>query len=195
MSQGKDIVLFHSACGLRPAVKDVAARLREAGHRVHTPDLYEGQVFDDLEAAAKHRDAVGVPNLIARAQAAVAKLPAELVYAGMSMGAGPAELMAGTRPGAQGAILMHGAFAPADYGIEAWPRTAPVQIHYARNDDLVTVPDIEALQAAARKAGARAEVHVYDKGGHLFEDPGLPGHDAGSTRLMLDRVLKFLQEL
>jgi dienelactone hydrolase len=192
---GKQIVLFHSACGLRPAVRELAARLTAAGHQVHTPDLFEGRTFDDVAEGTRYRDSIGIPTLIERAQAAVAKLPADLVYAGQSMGTGPAELLAGTRPGARGAILMHGAFAPADYGIAAWPATVPVQVHHAKADPLIVPDDIAALEASARKAGARAEVHVYQRGGHLFEDPGLPGYDAESARLELDRVLKFLAEL
>ncbi len=35
------------------------------------------------------------------------KLPAELVYAGFSMGALPAQMLAQTRPGAKGALLLH----------------------------------------------------------------------------------------
>lgn len=44
------IVLFHSAYGLRPAVHAAAERLRGAGHTVHTPDLFDGRTFDDIEA-------------------------------------------------------------------------------------------------------------------------------------------------
>ena len=37
------VVLFHSAYGLRQAEAGAAARLRAAGHDVITPDLYGGQ--------------------------------------------------------------------------------------------------------------------------------------------------------
>ena len=43
-----EIVLFHSALGLRPGVTAAADRLRAAGQTVHTPDYYDGEVFDDL---------------------------------------------------------------------------------------------------------------------------------------------------
>jgi dienelactone hydrolase len=188
---GEEVVLFHSALGLRPAVAEFAERLRRAGHVVHTPDSFDGRVFEDLGAGTAARDEIGIPELIGRAQAAVADLPAELVYAGFSMGTGAAELLAGTRPGARAAILMHGALAPAQIGVEAWPRV-PIQVHYAKDDPGVDVGQIMALEAAARAAAVAAEIHVYEGVGHLFEDAGLPGHDPDLAELMTRRVVAFL---
>lgn len=42
-----EVVLFHSALGLRTGVAAAADRLRAAGHTVHTPDYYDGEAFDD----------------------------------------------------------------------------------------------------------------------------------------------------
>jgi dienelactone hydrolase len=83
--------------------------LRAAGHTVHTPDYYDGEVFDDLDDGLRKRDALGTAEIIRRAREAVAELPAGLVLAGFSLGADPAELLAASRPGALGAVLMHGA--------------------------------------------------------------------------------------
>src|ERR687888_1936514 len=124
------IVLFHSALGLRPGVLASADRLRAAGHTVHTPDLFDGEIFDDLGEGVRKRDALGIPEIARRAQEAVAHLPARLVFAGFSLGAGPAELLAATRPGALGAVLMHGALPIEPFGIQFWPTGVPVQVHY-----------------------------------------------------------------
>lgn len=190
----QQVVLFHSALGLRPAVSAFAERLRAAGHKVVTPDSFDGESFTDMDAGARKRDGLGIPELINRAQAAVAELPAGLVYAGFSMGAAAAELLAATRPGAKAAILMHGALAPESFGVERWP-SVPVQLHYAKNDPLVDPAEVLAFQAAVQKAGALLETQVYEKGGHLFEDRDLPEFDADSARLMEERVLTFLQRL
>jgi dienelactone hydrolase len=192
MSQ--EVVLFHSALGLRPAVREFADRLRDAGHTVHTPDSFDGEVFENLEEGTRRRDALGVPELMVRARAAVAGLPAQIVLAGFSMGTGAAEYLAATRPGTRAAILMHGALAPAAIGLEAWPRV-PIQMHYALKDPLVDVDQVWALEAAARASGVLVEVHVYDGVGHLFEDAGSPNHDPAATQLMLKRVLAFLDSL
>ena len=54
-----EIVLFHSALGLRPGVTAAADRLCAAGDKVHTPDYYEGEVFDDLDEGLRKCDALG----------------------------------------------------------------------------------------------------------------------------------------
>lgn len=187
-----ELVLFHSALGRRPAVHAFADRLRAAGHTVHTPDLFDGEVFDDLDAGVRKRDAIGIPGLIGRAQAAVAALPANLVYAGFSMGAGAAAFLAGTRPGARGAVLMHGTIPPAAWGGEGWPPGVPVQVHYAGEDPWVEATMVASLEAAVRAAGARWEAHVYPGAGHLFADDGAPEYDAAAAASMLHRVLGFV---
>lgn len=190
----EEVVLFHSALGLRPAVHDFANRLRAEGHTVHTPDSFEGEVFDSIDDGTRRRDEIGIPVLMSRAQAAVAVLRPELVFAGFSMGTGAAEALAGTRPGARGAILMHGALDPAGIGLEAWP-PVPVQMHYAQGDHLVDTAAVAALDTAARASGTQVDVHVYDRVGHLFEDSSLAAYDRVAAELMLERVLAFLDGL
>ncbi len=189
-----ELVLFHSAQGLRPSVLDWATRLRAAGHVVHTPDLFDGEVFDRLEEGVKKRDALGIPELMRRTQASVASLSQELVYLGFSMGAAGAEFLAATRPGARAVILMHGALPPAMLGLERWP-AVPLQVHYAERDPLVEAPAVAALEQAARASGVATQVHVYPGSGHLFADVGSHDYDAKSAALMFDRVCGFLAEL
>ncbi len=45
-----EVILYHHALGLTPGVVAFADRLRRAGHTVHTPDLFDGHIFDRLEA-------------------------------------------------------------------------------------------------------------------------------------------------
>ena len=40
------VALFHHAQGLTDGVRAFAAGLEANGHAVHTPDLYDGAVFD-----------------------------------------------------------------------------------------------------------------------------------------------------
>jgi dienelactone hydrolase len=191
----QEVVLFHSALGLRPAVLDWAVFLRAAGHQVHTPDSFDAEIFTRLEDGTRKRDALGVPELIRRAQAAVASLPAGLVFAGFSMGAAAAQFLAATRPGARAAILMHGALSPAAAGVAAWPAEVPVQIHYAKKDPSIDREHVRALESAVRAAGSPFEVHTYPGRNHLFSDAGHEDHDPASAQLMQERVLVFLAGL
>jgi dienelactone hydrolase len=188
------IVLFHSALGLRPAVHRFADQLRSAGHSVYTPDFFDGDVFNDLNDGVARRDAIGIPALIGRAQQSVADLPKQVVYAGFSMGSSSAQYLAATRPGARGAILMHGALPLAMMGVEKWP-AVPVQIHYAVGDPWVEAGQVKALSEAVCEAGQSCAVYSYAGSGHLFADEDTADYDKASAASMLDRVLKFLENL
>lgn len=177
-----EIVLFHSALGLRPGVDWFADRLRAAGHVVHTPDLYSGEVFDSLEAGLAKRDELGMDEVLRRGRAAVEPLGAELVYAGFSLGAAPAQMLAQTRPGARGALLYHGAIPAEVFG--PWPAGVPLQIHTMEDDALGDVDDARALGG---------ELYLYSGSGHLFADPDLPHYDEAATALVIERTLAFLE--
>src|SRR5262245_6089604 len=189
----KEIVLFHSAYGLRPGVLQWAERLRSAGHTVHTPDLYDGEVFSDRMDAVRKIQELGFDGVLARAGDAVSHLRGDLVYAGFSNGGACAELMAATRPGARGAILMHAPLPIRDLGWKAWPATVPVQVHFADKDPLRDQKVIETLAARVRAAGATFQQHDYQAPGHLFADPDMPAYDAGAADLMFNQVLEFLE--
>ena len=188
------IVLFHSALGLRPAVHAFADRLRSAGHTVYTPDFFGGDVFNDLKDGVARRDAIGIPALIGRAQESVADLPKEVVYAGFSMGSLSAQYLAATRPGARGAILMHGAIPLAMMGVAKWP-AVPTQIHYALGDPWVEVAQVKALSESVLDAGQSCAVYSYAISGHLFADEDTDDYHERSAALMRDRLLRFLEEL
>lgn len=186
------IALFHSALGLRPGVHAFADRLREAGHDVHPIDSFDGETFDDMNDGTARRGSLGIPELIRRAQQATAGLSADTVYAGFSMGTGAAELLAATRPGARGALLMSGALDPRPAGIEAWPEGVPAQVHHTVDDPLVDAAEVSGLVGAVQAARAAVEVFTYPGSGHLFADPDLPDYDPEAAELMLERALDFL---
>lgn len=190
-----EIVLFHSVLGLRPGVQEAADRLRAAGHIVHTPDLFGGRVFDDMDEAVEFRDALGgIPELIRRSQMAVEGLPAALVFAGFSMGAAAAEYQTANRPGARAAILMHGAL-PVEAVGTGWPAKTPVTVHYAVADPWVDADAVDALAGSVREAGSMFEAYMYPGSGHLFADPDVPEYDEASADLLWQRVLDFLRQL
>jgi dienelactone hydrolase len=183
------IILFHSALGLRPAVRQFAEHLESAGHRCHTPDLFDGEVFDRLEDGVAKRDALGIPELIRRAQAAAQGLPAEAFFAGFSMGAAAAQLLAATRQGARGAILMHAVLPLELLGVPAWPAAVPVQVHYAERDPWVDGSVITKLGSQI----AALEVHRYPGSAHLFADHESVDFVAQSAARMSELVRQFVE--
>ena len=192
-----NIVLFHSALGLRPGVLAAADLLRAAGHRVTTPDYYDGEVFDDLDAGVAKRDAVGYPELMRRGLAAVEDLTGDLVVAGFSLGTGPAETVALYRPGVRAAVLLHGALPVEAFGDPdlAWPAGVPAQVHRMAGDAWCSGEEVAALAADVRRAGGHLDDHVYPGDAHLFTDPDDPGHDPAAAAMVWDRVVTFLSRV
>jgi len=195
-----EVVMFHSVLGLRPGVLGAAERLQAAGHTVHTPDLFDGDVFDNLDDGMRKEETLGFRELARRTEEAVAGLPAGLVFAGFSMGVAHAERLTASRPGTLGAVLMHGAV-PVEalteyFGVERWPEGVPVQVHYAADDPWVGVEqEVIPLGDAVRGAGAEFEQYVYPGSGHIFADPDFIEYDRASAEAMWERVIAFLDQI
>ena len=195
-----EVVLFHSVLGLRPGVIAAAERLRAAGHTLHTPDYYHGEVFDDLDDGMRKEAEIGYQEIARRARGSVAGLPERLVFCGFSLGAVHAEVLAASRPGALGAVLMAGAV-PVEalkeyFDVERWPEGVPLQVHYAADDPWVEPEkEVAPLGEDLRRARAAFEAHSYPGSGHLFFDPDLPEYDRSSSEAMWDRVLAFLDQI
>ena len=189
-----EIVLFHHAQGLTPGVTAFADELRHAGHIVHTPDLFDGQIFDSIEKGMSFVKELGFSEVMKRGEGAVEGLPAELVYAGCSLGVVLAQKLAQTRPGARGALLFYSCVPVSEFG-KAWPKGVPVQVHGMDADPIfVGEGDIDAARALVAEA-EEAELFLYPGDQHYFADNSLPSYDAEATALLLQRVLKFLTAL
>src|SRR5690349_11659763 len=188
-----EILLFHHAQGQTPGFLAFADELRAAGHVVHTPDLYDGNTFDDLDAGVGYAKQVGFGEILESGRLAADGLPNELVYAGFSLGVMPAQLLAQTRPGCKGALLFSAALPAAEFGDGAWPDEVPVQIHMMEDDEWAQ----EDLPAARElvEANAGAELFLYPGDKHLFADSSLPDYDESAATLLKQRVLAFLDDV
>ncbi|HCT78390.1 MAG TPA: dienelactone hydrolase [Micromonosporaceae bacterium] len=187
-----EVVLFHHAQGLTPGVIDFADELRRAGHTVHTPDLYEGCTFDTLDEGMDHAKQIGFGEVIERGVRAADGLPANLVYAGFSLGVLPAQKLAQTRPGARGALLFYSCVPVSEFG-SAWPAGVPVHVHGMDADPIfVGEGDIDAARALVEST-SQAELFLYPGDQHYFADSSLPSYDADAAALLLHRTLTFLR--
>ncbi|MGC1377663.1 MAG: dienelactone hydrolase family protein [Anaerolineales bacterium] len=189
-----EIVLFHHAQGLTTGVTAFADELRKAGHLVHTPDLFDGRIFDNLEQGMRFVNELGFGEVIKRGEQAVQGLPSDLVYAGFSLGVVPAQKLAQTRLGARGALLFYSCVPVSEFG-QTWPKALPVQVHGMDADPIfVGEGDIDAARALIAQA-EHGELFLYPGDQHYFADSSLPSYDADATALLLKRVLKFLSAL
>jgi dienelactone hydrolase len=189
-----EVLLFHHAHGLTGGVREFAERLSSAGHTVHTPDLYQGETYGSLDEGIGYAGEVGFGTIIDRGRSAAEDLPSALVYAGFSLGAMPAQMLAQTRAGAKGALLFHSCVPTSEFG-GAWPDGVPVQIHGMDADEFFAKEgDLEAARALVAST-ADAELFLYPGNQHLFADSSLPSYDQAAADLLTKRVLSFLTKV
>jgi len=183
------ILLFHHALGLTAGVLAFADELRSAGHTVHAPDLFSGRTFDDVEVGVAFAQEVGTDHIRDQAKAAAEELPADIVYAGFSLGGMAAEELALTRPGARGCLLFHTGV-PIEYftDAKAWPDDVPLEMHITEDDVFEDTPVCREIADGS----PAAELVLYPGSAHLFADPGSTDYDEDLARQLTQRTLEFL---
>lgn len=187
-----EVLLFHHAQGQTEGFHSFADELRGAGHTVHTPDLYDGRVFDSFDDGVAHAGEVGFGQIIERGTRMADDLRNELVYVGFSLGAMPAQKLAQTRPGARGAVLVYSCVPATEFG-DSWPAEVPVQIHGMDADPIfVDEGDLDAARALVDSA-SDAELFLYPGDQHYFADSSLASYDPDAAALLTQRVLEFLE--
>jgi len=183
-----EVLLFHHALGLTPGVQAFAGEISAAGHTVHTPDLYEGATFRSVADGVAHAKSIGFDVIMERGREVASLLRPGLVYGGFSLGVVPAQMLVQTRPGARGALFFHGAIPTSEFD-GPWPAGVPLQIHTMENDEMGDIDVARDLAASIEGA----ELYVYAGDSHLFTDSGSADYDETATKLVMSRVLAFLE--
>jgi dienelactone hydrolase len=187
-----EVLLFHHALGQTAGFLAFADALRQAGHTVHTPDLYDGRTFATLDEGMAYANRVGFHALVARGVRVAEGLSHEIVYAGFSLGVVVAQRLAQTRAGARGALLFYSCVPMTEFGT-GWPAGVPVQIHGMDADPIfVGEGDLDAAREIVASTD-QAELFLYPGSAHYFADASLPSYDAEAAALLTQRVLGFLQ--
>ena len=186
-----EVLLFHHSQGQTAGFLAFADELRQDGHTVRTPDLFDGRTFPSIDEGMAYIRTFGFGDLIERGVHAADELPAEIVYAGFSFGVMSAQNLAQNRPGARGALLFESCAPPSEFGSE-WPVDLPVQIHGKDADPyFVGEGDIEFAREIVASA-KHGELFLYPGDQHLFADGSLPSYDPDAAALLTRRALDFL---
>jgi len=179
-------------------VRAFAEQLRAGGHTVHTPDLFDGALPSSLDEGMALVRSIGGDVVDSRVDEVVADLPEGLVYAGFSLGAGAAQRLAQTRPGARGALLYEACIpVTGEWAFGPWPDGVPVQVHGMDKDPFFGLEgDVDAARELVEVAGSDlAALHVYPGDVHLFTDSSLPTYDGDATALVVQRSRELLDRV
>jgi dienelactone hydrolase len=104
----------------------------------------------------------------------------------------PAQMLAQTRPGAEGALLFSAALPASEFG-GSWPPGVPLQIHMMEDDEWA-LEDLPAARELVETVDG-AELFLYPGDRHLFADNSLADYDEAATNLLKQRVLGFLDSI
>lgn len=180
-----EVVLFHHSLGVTGGMRRFADALREAGHTVHAPDLYDGRTFETVEEGMAYAETLGFPTgIVDKGRAAAESFPADAYYVGFSMGVMIAQSLAQTKRGARGAVLVYAALPLGQWGDNwpaDWPAGVPLQIHMTEGDE-----DEEIAKGLVETVPGAA-LYSYPGPDHLFAE-----HDDDAAALLTQRVLEFL---
>jgi carboxymethylenebutenolidase len=195
--EGPGVLVLHAWWGLNETIQSMADRLAEAGFLAIAPDLYRGVVVDTEEAAEREaeRDAAErhatVAAALDRLRGEPGVRPASLGMVGFSLGALFALEAAGTDPSIVAAVLCYGTGPEHDWTAS----NASFQGHFAELDPFEPLDGVEALEQALKRAGRRAEFHIYPGTGHWFMEPDrLDAYNEEAAELAWSRTLGFLRE-
>ena len=131
--------------------------------------------------ASPTRGRSGFGEIIRLGAEGAEELPADIVYAGFSLGVMPAQSLTQTRPGARGAILFHGALPTSEFE-GPWPDGVPLQIHMMDGDPWADEdrPVAEALVEEIEGA----ELFIYPGSGPPVRRPGSGDYDEQAAGLL-----------
>ena len=114
---------------------------------------------------------------------------------GFGTGVGLALLLAAQRPDdIDACVAFYGLIPPQSARPDWTALEAPVQGHFAEQDEFVLPDDVHELEAALHEAGTDTDFHLYAGAGHAFFDDTLPdAYEPSSAALAWIRTLEFLR--
>ena len=199
---GLGVVVIQEWWGLVPHIRDVCDRLAGEGFTALAPDLYHGRSVPpaepdeatkaamslDLDRAA--RDMAGAAEYLAGHEAVRGN---GVGVIGFCMGGSLALFLATLRPDLVKAVVPF-------YGIPRdrdpdWSRlAAPVEGHYAEDDDLAGPGVAAELERRLTDLGKEVRMFVYPGTRHAFFNDTRPEvYDADAARQAWIRTLEFLR--
>jgi len=197
-SHGLPVLVLHPWWGLNATVRATCDRLAREGFVAFAPDLYHGKVADSIDGAQALARALDARQLQAKAQIAQAARFLQqragrdhrgVAVIGFSLGAYYALDLAAAEPErVHSVVLFYGT------GGGDWSKSRADYLgHFAEPDDYEPKADVDALEAALRRAGRRVEFHRYPGSGHWFFEPDrTQAYNPAAATLAWERTLAFL---
>jgi carboxymethylenebutenolidase len=199
---GPGVVVLQEWWGINDQIKEVCDRFASEGFVALAPDIYRGVVTEEPDEAGKVMMQLNIEQAAKDMSGAVVYLAGHdavtskgVGVVGYCMGGALALWLATLQPDLVDAVAPY-------YGVAGWPTTpdyslldAPVQGHYAENDDFAGPMAVQALEEELTRLGKPHEFFLYPGTGHAFTNHHLPEvHDPAATEAAWARTLAFFRE-
>jgi carboxymethylenebutenolidase len=194
------MVVIQEWWGLNDQIKGVAERLAKAGYRALVPDLYRGKVTVEAKEAEHLMKGLNFGDAAGQdIRGAVQYLKQSSPKAGVTgfcMGGALTVLAACNVPEMDAGVIWYG-YPPLEY-VDASKIKAPLQGHFATEDQAFPIAGVDALEKKLREAGVKYEFHRYNAK-HAFanetaDQKGLAmlKYDPKAAELAWKRTMDFL---
>jgi carboxymethylenebutenolidase len=189
------VVVIQEWWGLQDQIKGICDRFALAGYDALAPDLFAGTVipYHDTEAAFAEMNSLNfleaTDQLVRGAAQILLKARPKVAICGLCMGGAVAVLGAVRVPELSAAISFYGL--PPEDVAKAADVKAPMQGHFANEDDFVTPEKVNAFEAAMKAAAKPFDAYRYDAS-HAFMNEQRTAHDRHCAEQAWGRVREFL---
>jgi len=199
---GPGVVVIQEWWGLNDQIKEICDQYAGEGFVALAPDLYRGKVAHEPDEATKlmmalnieqaAKDMAGAIGALLQHDAVTSK---KVGVTGYCMGGGLALWLATLRPDDIAAVVPY-------YGVIPWPAAqpdysklkAPVQGHYAENDDFASPEQVKELEDELKALGKQLEFFTYPGTQHGFANHHRDEqHHADHTDTAWQRTIEFLR--
>jgi carboxymethylenebutenolidase len=198
-SKGPGILVLHAWWGLNDTMKAFCNQLAESGFVAFAPDLYHGQVAEDIAGAEALGNALDENYLQAKTEIAeAAKFLNEhvgqddrgLAVIGFSLGAYYALDLAASDPKHIRSVVLYYGTGDGDYSSSR----AAYLGHFAENDEFEPQSNMDNLEDSLKRAGRPVTFYRYSGTGHWFcESDRVQAYDQAAAGLAWERTLAFLK--
>ncbi len=207
------VIVVHEIFGLSPHIRDVAARLAQAGYIALAPDLFtregmppkvEGNNFAPvMEMVGKITDA----QIMADLKSGVAFLQKrkdanhKVGVVGFCWGGRVSMLSAANVPELKAAVAFYGRITgkPTDnqpqHPLDLAPKmTVPLLGNFGEKDGSIPIADIDKLRDVLKERKHPAELYVYEGAGHAFNNDTRESYRKDAAELAWKRTLAWFEK-
>ncbi len=192
------VVVIQEWHGINDEMRAKVDRFAREGLLAFAPDLYHGKVATNDADAGKLMAALDFGAAVGEIGAAVAWLKGQprsngnVAVLGFCLGGALTIAAAANLPGLACVVPFYGL--PDLSKLDLGKITAPMQAHFAENDDWASPQKARAMEADLKARGKSIELHVYEGAGHAFmrDSDKTKYHEPSATKAW-PRALAFLR--